>query len=70
MAEIQDMWSILKTGRILHKFIDKNEPDIVTPEMLTEFEQKAIDDDRIVGYTNDGQLVYDFDLEEDYEIDE
>ena len=63
--EIEDMWSVLKLGRPLHKFINKNQPDIVTPEMLVEIEHKASDDLRIVGYCNDGQLVYDFDLEEE-----
>ena len=55
--EIADMWTVLKVGRPLKKFINKNEPWLVTPELLEIIYEEARKNDSVIGYMNDGQLV-------------
>lgn len=69
--EIQDMWSIFKTGKILHKFVNKDQPWLVTPELLDIIYEEARKNDSVIGYMNDGQLVTHHDIEcDDIECDE
>ena len=55
--EIEDMWSVLKVGRPLKKFINKDKPWLVTPEILEWIYEEARNNDSIIGYCNDGQPV-------------
>ena len=55
--EIDDMWTILKVGRPLAIFINKDEPWLVTPELLEMIYEEARNNDSIIGYCNDGQVV-------------
>ena len=55
--EIEDMWSILKAGRLLRKFINKDQPWLVTPEILEMIYEEARNDNSIIGYMNDGEVV-------------
>ena len=61
--EIEDMWSVLQVGRPLQRFINKNEPWLVTPELLEIIYEEAIKNDSVIGYMNDGQLVTHHDIE-------
>jgi len=61
--EIEDMWSILKAGRPLRKFINKDRPWLVTPELLEMIYEEARNNDSIIGYCNDGSVVTHHDIE-------
>jgi len=62
--EIEDMWSVLKVGRPLHKFINKNQPWLVTPEILEMIYEEARNNNSIIGYMNDGEVVTYHDIED------
>jgi hypothetical protein len=61
---IEEMWSLLKLGRRLHKFINKDKPWLVTPEMLEMIYEEARNDNSIIGYMNDGEVVTYHDIED------
>ena len=63
-GEIEDMWSVLKVGRPLHKFINKGKPWLVTPEILVMIYEQARNDDSIIGYCNNGQVITYHDVED------